>query len=324
MRKGGAREERNRVESPLLCNRRLLLSPRKSFSYRGHDAQKSVEKATARAASKKSCYFQTFILKTFFARRRVDHFLPQEALAFFSGSAHTFSTAMGLEAKPVVVHHPYWPRDLELQNYVPNDRPLWQILAFLFSASGILLILAWFVAGWQSKTSGPLGTWRSLIIGWFTVCGFIHIVIEGWFSLYYMEIPGDLSFLSQLWKEYGKGDSRYVIADNFTVCMETITAYFCGPLSLWTAVAFLSGQSHRYVLQLVVSVGHLYGDILYFYTEYRDGFSHSEMWHPMYFWFYFVFMNSLWVIIPSILIWDAWKHLSTCQRVVDASKSKQH
>ncbi|KAJ7317525.1 hypothetical protein JRQ81_003687 [Phrynocephalus forsythii] len=230
---------------------------------------------------------------------------------------------MGLETKPLIVPHPYWPRDLKLPHYIPNDRPMWQILAFLFSVSGTLLILTWLASGWRSRTTPALGTWRSLAVSWFAVCGFIHGVIEGWFSLYHMEIPGDQSFLSQLWKEYAKGDSRYIIGDNFTVCMETITAFTWGPLSLWTVLAFLSGQSHRFVLQLVVSVGQLYGVILYFFTEYRDSFSHSEMWHPVYFWFYFVFMNVLWIVIPSVLILDAWKHLSACQRIVDTTKLKK-
>uniref|UniRef100_A0A8D0E1J5 EBP cholestenol delta-isomerase n=1 Tax=Salvator merianae TaxID=96440 RepID=A0A8D0E1J5_SALMN len=231
---------------------------------------------------------------------------------------------MGLEAKTIAVPHPYWPRNLKLQNYIPNDRPVWQILTFLFSVSGALLIVTWITIGWRNRSATHLGTWRSLAICWFAVCGFIHGVIEGWFSLYHSEIAGDQSFLSQLWKEYAKGDSRYIISDNFTVCVETVTAWAWGPLSLWTVMAFLSGQSHRFVLQLVVSLGQLYGDILYFYTEYREGFSHSEMWHPMYFWFYFVFMNSLWIIIPSILILDAWKHLSACQKIADASKFKKH
>ncbi|XP_015676474.1 3-beta-hydroxysteroid-Delta(8),Delta(7)-isomerase-like [Protobothrops mucrosquamatus] len=142
--------------------------------------------------------------------------------------------------------------------------------------------------------------------------GFPLISFSTNFSLY---LPG---------KEYGKGDSRYMISDNFIICVETVTLCVLTPLSLWTAVAFLSRQSHRYVLQLVVSVGHIYGDVLYFYTEYRNGFRHSEMWHPTYFWFYFVFLNSLWIIIPSILTWDAWKHLSACQRITDANKVKRH
>ncbi|XP_053328649.1 3-beta-hydroxysteroid-Delta(8),Delta(7)-isomerase [Spea bombifrons] len=212
------------------------------------------------------------------------------------------------------VPHPYWPRDLRLDDYRPNDRPMWQILAFLFSVSGGLLAATWLLSGRASK----LSSWRRLALCWFTICGFIHGVIEGWFSLYYMEIPQDQAFLSQLWKEYAKGDSRYVIADNFTVCMETITAWAWGPLSVWTVVSFLRGCPHRFVLQLIVSLGQLYGDVLYFYTEYREGFSHSEMWHPLYFWFYFVFMNALWIFIPAALIVDSWLQLSKAQSSADA------
>uniref|UniRef100_A0A8D0GCR3 EBP cholestenol delta-isomerase n=1 Tax=Sphenodon punctatus TaxID=8508 RepID=A0A8D0GCR3_SPHPU len=105
--------------------------------------------------------------------------------------------------------------------------------------------------------------------------------------------------------------------------METITAWAWGPLSLWTALAFLRHQPHRYVLQLAVSLGQLYGDVLYFYTEYRDGFSHGQMWHPLYFWFYFVFMNAIWIVIPSALILDAWRHLSTAQSALDSAKRKE-
>ncbi|KAM8934459.1 3-beta-hydroxysteroid-Delta(8),Delta(7)-isomerase [Pelodytes ibericus] len=212
--------------------------------------------------------------------------------------------------------HPYWPRDLRVDGYRPNERPMWEILAFLFSVSGLLLVAMWLVSGRVARMSWV----RRLALCWFTICGFIHGVIEGWFSLYYQDIAKDQAFLSQLWKEYAKGDSRYVIADNFTVCMETITAWAWGPLSLLTVLSFLQGQPHRFVLQLIVSLGQLYGDVLYFYTEYRDGFSHSEMWHPLYFWFYFVFMNALWIIIPSALIVDSWINLSRAQRSADTSR----
>ncbi|KAM4697034.1 3-beta-hydroxysteroid-Delta(8),Delta(7)-isomerase [Rhinophrynus dorsalis] len=215
------------------------------------------------------------------------------------------------------VSHPYWPRDLRIEGYRPNDRSMWEILVFLFSVSGVLLVGAWLLTG---RTAG-MSTARRLVLCWFTVCGFIHGVIEGWFSMYYQDIPSDRAFLSQLWKEYSKGDSRYITADNFTVCMETITAWAWGPLSLWTVISFLQGQPHRYVLQLIVSLGQLYGDVLYFYTEYREGFSHSEMWHPIYFWFYFVFMNALWIVIPSALIVDAWIHLSQAQNSADTERS---
>lgn len=69
----------------------------------------------------------------------------------------------------------------------------------------------------------------------------------------------------------------------------------------------------------------MYGAVLYFFTEHRDGYTHSELGHPVYFWFYFVFMNFLWIIIPLVLIVDAWGQLSAAQAHIDgaASKSKR-
>lgn len=175
--------------------------------------------------------------------------------------------------------HPYWPRHLRLDNFVPNDCPTWHILAGLFSASGVLVVTTWLLSGRAAVV--PLSTWRRLSLCWFAVCGFVHLVIEGWFCLYHEELLGDQAFLSQLWKEYAKGDSRYILNDNFTICMETITACLWGPLSLWVVIAFLRQQPHRFVLQLVVSVGQIYGDVLYFLTEHRDGFQHGELGHLM-------------------------------------------
>lgn len=216
--------------------------------------------------------------------------------------------------------HPFWPRDLAIPNYVPNDRSMSEILVFLFSGSGMFLFVTWMITGRKSCT---LSTWRRLAVCWFAVCGFIHGVIEGWFSMYYDIIPGDQSFLSQLWKEYSKGDSRYAIADNFTVCMETVTACLWGPFSFWVVFAFLTNKPYRFVLQLIISLGQLYGAVLYFYTEHRDGYIHSEFGHPVYFWFYFVFMNFLWIVIPLLLIGDAWKQLSVVQTNADCTVSKK-
>ncbi|KAI2599296.1 hypothetical protein G5576_116681 [Homo sapiens] len=148
--------------------------------------------------------------------------------------------------------HPYWPQHLRLDNFVPNDRPTWHILAGLFSVTGVLVVTTWLLSGRAAVV--PLGTWRRLSLCWFAVCGFIHLVIEGWFVLYYEDLLGDQAFLSQLWKEYAKGDSRYILGDNFTVCMETITACLWGPLSLWVVIAFLRQHPLRFILQLVVSV----------------------------------------------------------------------
>ncbi|XP_006876712.1 PREDICTED: 3-beta-hydroxysteroid-Delta(8),Delta(7)-isomerase [Chrysochloris asiatica] len=216
--------------------------------------------------------------------------------------------------------HPYWPRHLRLDNFVPNDRPTWHLLAGLFSASGVLVMTTWLLSGRAAVV--PLGTWRRLTLCWFAVCGFIHLVIEGWFALYHKDLLADQAFLSQLWKEYAKGDSRYLLGDNFIICMETITAWMWGPLSLWVVIAFLRQQSFRFILQLVISVGQIYGDVLYFLSELRDGFQHGELGHPLYFWFYFVFMNALWLVVPGLIILDSIKHLTNAQSTLDAKTSK--
>jgi cholestenol delta-isomerase len=92
--------------------------------------------------------------------------------------------------------HPYWPRHLRLDDFVPNDRPTWHILVGLFSVTGVLVMTTWLLSGRASVV--PLGTWRRLSLCWFVVCAFIHMVIEGWFSFYHEVLLGDQSFLSQL------------------------------------------------------------------------------------------------------------------------------
>uniref|UniRef100_A0A667X6S1 EBP cholestenol delta-isomerase n=1 Tax=Myripristis murdjan TaxID=586833 RepID=A0A667X6S1_9TELE len=205
------------------------------------------------------------------------------------------------------VLHPYWPRNLSIPSYVANDRSMSEILVFLFSVSGVFLLVTWLVTGLKGAT-GRMTTWRRLAVCWLAVCGFIHGVIEGWFSLYYHIIPADQK------KQFKK-------ADNFTVCMETVTAWIWGPFSFWAVFAFLTNKPYRFVLQLIISLGQLYGAVLYFYTEHRDGYAHSELGHPIYFWFYFVFLNMLWIVIPLLLIVDAWRQLSAAQTHSDASKA---
>lgn len=90
--------------------------------------------------------------------------------------------------------HPYWPRDLLIPTYVANDRSMSEILVYFFSVSGVFVLVTWLITG----ITGRLGTWRRLSLCWFGVCGFIHCVIEGWFSLYYEILPGDQHFVSQL------------------------------------------------------------------------------------------------------------------------------
>lgn len=44
-------------------------------------------------------------------------------------------------------------------------------------------------------------------------------------------------------------------SDNFTVCMETVTAWTWGPFSFWVLFSFFMNKPYRFVLQLIVSLG---------------------------------------------------------------------
>ena len=114
-------------------------------------------------------------------------------------------------------------------------------------------------------------------------------------------------------------------SDTFTVCMESITCFVDGPLAFLAVYAFIRNRPYRHIAQLTLSLFQLYGDVLYFLTELKDGFPHGQMWHPQYFWFYFVFMNSLWIIIPLVCIFESSVALNAAQRCKDAaSGSSKH
>jgi len=116
-------------------------------------------------------------------------------------------------------------------------------------------------------------------------------------------------------------------SDGFTVCMENVTAFVDGPLALLAVYAFVKQTSYRYVAQLVLSLCQLYGDVLYFAIEMFDGFTHGPVGHPLYFWFYFVFLNSLWIIIPFACIIESWKKIIVSQATTDftdSDKSKRN
>ena len=54
-------------------------------------------------------------------------------------------------------------------------------------------------------------------------------------------------------------------------------------------------------MQLIVSLGQLYGDVLYYATSmfdhYYKGVSYCRP-EPYYFWFYYFFMNVFWIVVP--------------------------
>lgn len=96
----------------------------------------------------------------------------------------------------------------------------------------------------------------------------------------------------------------------------------------WKMAWNCSPSLQAFLLPLLSPTGQIYGDVLYFLTEHREGFQHGELGHPLYFWFYFVFLNALWLVLPGILVLDSIKQLARAQSMLDTkatkAKSKQN
>jgi cholestenol delta-isomerase len=80
----------------------------------------------------------------------------------------------------------------------------------------------------------------------------------------------------------------------------------------------------RYPLQLIVSLGQFYGDVLYYATSMFDHYilnvSYSRP-EASYYWGYFVLMNAFWIVIPGLLmIQSVNATVSAFRAVNDATK----
>lgn len=93
--------------------------------------------------------------------------------------------------------HPYFPKTLVLAHYKPNDISAMDILTVMFSSFGVVLVGAFILSGWARR---KLSFLEKCSLSWFAMCGFIHMVIEGYFSLYHQTLAGHDSFLGQLCK----------------------------------------------------------------------------------------------------------------------------
>lgn len=136
----------------------------------------------------------------------------------------------------------------------------------------------------------------------------MHCFFEGYFVFNHKTFASRQDLFAQLWKEYALSDSRYISGDPTVLCAEAITVAVWGPLSFLTAIAIIRGSPYRHPLQIIVSLGHLYGDALYLSTSVVDllirdvSYSRPE---PYYFWFYFMFLNLIWVFVPTCKLLSA-------------------
>ncbi|KAK7569644.1 Emopamil binding protein-domain-containing protein [Phyllosticta citricarpa] len=190
-----------------------------------------------------------------------------------------------LQSNATFKPHPYYPLGVEISGYAANDWTLLQLLVALM----VGCVFVFGLAAVAAKRTRPEVTKTELVtVLWFVLCGCLHMFFEGFFVTNFETIGGSKHIFGQLWKEYSLSDSRYLTQNTFVLCIESITVVIWGPLSFCTAYFVATEHPLRHPFQVIISLGHLYGDVLYYATTVVDhallGVSYSRP-EPYYFWF---------------------------------------
>jgi cholestenol delta-isomerase len=91
------------------------------------------------------------------------------------------------------VKHPYFPRDTHLPHYKPNINNISELLGLFFGLVAVVIVVLWLLT--KQKSTGV-----RIKICWFVSCGFIHSILEGYFSVYHATLAGEQTFLAQMCK----------------------------------------------------------------------------------------------------------------------------
>ncbi|KAK4482995.1 hypothetical protein RD792_010169 [Penstemon davidsonii] len=215
------------------------------------------------------------------------------------------------------VNHPYIPRDLKLPGFVPGFLSQSTIVGYYGIASLLVVSFMWILSGFFRKITKV----DRILMCWWIFTGLTHMILEGYFvfspEFYKEKTP---HYLAEVWKEYSKGDSRYVGRDSAVVSVEGITAVLEGPACLLAVYAIATKKSYSYILQAAISLGQLYGTAVYFITALLDGDNFAV--NEFYYYAYYVFANGWWVLIPSIIVVRCWKKICAACHGQELKKTK--
>ncbi|KAI5305821.1 hypothetical protein KEM56_003236 [Ascosphaera pollenicola] len=210
----------------------------------------------------------------------------------------------------VIPSHPYYPIDIKLVGYIANDHGVFELVSMFGAGCAVILALTFCLV----QLGAPkIKCADKLAVLWFVLTASIHLWFEGYFAFNHARMPERTDLFGQLWKEYSQADSRYLTSDPFVLCMETITAFLWGPLSYFMIYLIMTESPYRHPVQMIVSGGQIYGDVLYYTTslfnEYFFGLNYCRP-EAYYFWFYYFFMNFIWLVIPGYYLHDSVKKIA--------------
>ncbi|KAK7403854.1 hypothetical protein QQX98_010358 [Neonectria punicea] len=219
--------------------------------------------------------------------------------------------------------HPYYPLTALIPGYAPNDTPIIRLLPVFGAVIAAVIGMA---LRQTARSRVPLRRIDRFAAAWFAMCGFLHVVFEGYYLFYRNQLPGMSTTFAQLWKEYALSDSRYLTNDVFTISVETITAMAWGPISLLTVHGIVTNSRSRHVAQLVVCIAHLYGVALYYLTNWVEGQMYGVVYsrpEVLYYWVYYVGFNMPWVVVPAVLLWDSWQQIVRAFAALEKKEARE-
>lgn len=211
--------------------------------------------------------------------------------------------------------HPYYPVEVEIANYLANKWHFGMLLLIFGSGCGVVLGATYTAV---KKIRPDIRNAELWTIIWFVMSGAIHTFFEGYYVWNWRELAGLQGLFAQLWKEYAYSDSRYLTMDSQVLCLESITVVckaelgtrvvltMClqvvwGPGCFLVAWLILNKHPLRYPVQMLISMGQMYGAVCYYATSLVDAYildKHYSRPEAYYFWCYFVGTNFFWIVIP--------------------------
>ncbi|XP_036106528.1 emopamil-binding protein-like [Molossus molossus] len=161
-------------------------------------------------------------------------------------------------------------------------------------------------------------------LAWLCYDALVHFALEGPFV--YLSFIGNIAdsdgLIASLWKEYGKADARWLNFDPNIVSLEILTVVLDGSLALVLIYAIVKEKYYRHFIQITLCVCELYGGWMTFAPDWLMGSPNLNTNNWLYFWLYLVFFNSVWVLIPGLLLWQSWVELKKMYHKETSLKKK--
>eukprot|EP01025_Chloroclados_australasicus_P069432 TRINITY_DN97_c0_g2_i1.p1 TRINITY_DN97_c0_g2~~TRINITY_DN97_c0_g2_i1.p1 ORF type:complete len:259 (+),score=21.48 TRINITY_DN97_c0_g2_i1:59-778(+) len=202
--------------------------------------------------------------------------------------------------EPQTPRHPYVPESLQLKyEYTEPVATVPVIIVGYFATVGLISFAVFL---WARSIKSLTGTEKFLMC-WLAWTAATHSILEAEFVIddhFYANV-NPYNVLAETWKEYAKADSRYASRDKTVLSAEILAAFFEGPLLALAIYGIAAKSSWRHVAIVIGSMGQLYGTVVYFYTIFTD----DEICYrsePMYYYFYLLFMNGIWLVVPTFCI----------------------